>query len=112
MNEIINTLEPKLSPKVYTLINYLEKCINWKYKLDRNNIFLDSKDDFYKILSEINNILEKLDFDNYKIDELNFFTNKVIIISFIYENKEEYVKIFYKSNLIKNIKYFVNKILW
>jgi len=106
-NEIL-----ELSPKIYSGIEYLKKQINWEYKIENNNVYLEENTDFKNIKSNLEKYLDDLWFKNYKIDQIDFLNKHIIIISFIEESKEEYIKIFFKSNLKEDIKYYINKILW
>ncbi len=114
MNTVENKSEYQLSPKNISLINFLKKEIIWKSNLERNNIYLEEKSDFKKIKNNLSEFLEKLWINNYKIDDLSFLMNNVIVITILDEdnkNNREYIKIFYKWDLKKEIKDYINNIL-
>ncbi len=99
----------KLSPKEHSIIvklNNFFKKNNIKVTLERNNFEITEQIDSDLLKNKLENTLEKLDFNELKIDEITFFNKTTIIIAVKNEWKEEYVKIFYN----KWIQYYKNQL--
>jgi len=110
--ETLKETQEKKSAAFYATLQFISRSIHWWYKIDNNNIYLNNRDDYIFLSENIYKIMTDLNIKETKIDEIDIFTKKVIVITLNNWENEEYLKIFFEDNLKNEVKYFIKKILW